>query len=180
MTVLCACTEKSALKLSDVQVDIIKDKEKTGSQLLQQGEKEGQEVVSTSLYYTFVIKNEGKKTLGKISKTKNLTVKLEPNKKLVAVSKEVRGFNIFNPKEYNESGLGYGSSFVGVLKPSDEGKYILYYELGISEETKEVLLVPSKEKIEKLKNNALDATLIVFLDNKEITRFDLSQKNKEN
>jgi len=45
---------------------------KVASKLLQQGEKEGQEVVSTSLYYTFVIKNEGKKTLGKISKTSGL------------------------------------------------------------------------------------------------------------
>lgn len=174
LSVFSACSAKTSLKLIDTEVDIINDPERTGSINLQQGEKAGQEVIATSLYYTFVIKNEGSKKIG--DTTKDLTVKIEPNEKLLTATKEVMGFNIFNPTEYNGSGLGYGQSFHGVLEPNEEGQYILYYELGINEETTEVLLAPPKEQLDKLINNALEATLIVLLDNEEIARFDLSNK----
>ncbi|WP_375089120.1 hypothetical protein ACDZ29_25435 [Peribacillus sp. RS7] len=75
------------------------------------------------------------------------------------------GFNIFNPKAYVDNGLGYSHSFSGVLEPNTEGKYILHYDLGINEETTEVPIVPSKEQLDKLKNNGLEATLIVLSGN---------------
>lgn len=173
IAILSACSSKTSLELTDKEVDIINDKDKTGSMILQQGEKAGKEVVPTALYYTFTIKNEGSKKIG--DTTEPLIVKIEPNEKLLTVSKEVMGFNIFNPKEYDNSGLGYGTSYGSILEPNTEGQYILHYDLGINEETTEALLVPSKEQLEKLKNNALEATLIVLLGNKEITRFDLSK-----
>lgn len=179
IAVLNACSSKTSLDLTDKEVSIIKDKEKTGSMTLQQGEQAGKEVVATSLYYTFSIKNKGSKKIGRAIPSKPseaLKVKIEPNKKLLTVSKEVMGFNIFNPTDYNNSGLGYGHSFDGVIEPNSEGKFIVYYELGINEETKEVFHTPPKEQLEKLRDNALDATLIVLSGNEEIARFDLSKK----
>ena len=179
IAVLNACSSKTSLDLTDKEVSIIKDKEKTGAMTLQQGKQAGKEVVATSLYYTFSIKNKGSKKIGRAipsEPSEALKVKIEPNKKLLTVSKEVMGFNIFNPTEYNNSGLGYGHSFVGVIEPNSEGKFIIYYELGINEETKEVFHTPPKEQLEKLRDNALDATLIVLSGNEEIARFDLSKK----
>lgn len=171
IAILTACSSEPSLELINKKVDIINDKGKTGAMILQQGEKAGKEVVPTALYYTFTIKNEGSK------KTKPLIVKIEPNEKLLSVSKEVMGFNIFNPEEYNNSGLGYGGSTYGtILEPNTEGKFILHYDLGVDEETTEALLVPSKEQLKKLEDNALEATLIVLLDNEEIARFDLNKK----
>ncbi|EKN67018.1 putative lipoprotein [Neobacillus bataviensis LMG 21833] len=68
----------------------------------------------------------------------------------------------------------YGHTFSPILEPNQEGKYTLHYDLGVSEENPQVpLLVPPKEQLKKLNDNALDATLIVLLDDKEIARFDL-------
>lgn len=176
IAVLYACSSKTSLDLTDKEAAIIKDKEKTGSMILQQGEQAGKTAVATSLYYTFSIKNKGNKKIGRETQSEALNVKIEPNKKLLTVSKEVMGFNIFNPTDYNNSGLGYGHSFDGVVKPDSEGEFTLYYELGIDEETKEVFHTPSKEQLEKLRDNALEATLIVFSGKEEIARFDLSKK----
>lgn len=171
IAILSACSSKTSLELTNKEVNIINDKER-GAWVLQQGEKAGQEVVPTELYYTFTIKNVGSKKIG--SEVENLMVKLEPNEKLLTVSKEVMGFNIFNPTEHNGTGLGYGYSFNGTIEPNTEGEFILHYDLGIDEETTEAPLTPPKEQLEKLENNALEATLIVLLNNEEITRFDLS------
>lgn len=174
ITVLSACSTKTSLELIETEVDIINDKSRTGSLALQHGKKEEQEVVATSLYYTFSIKNEGNKKNG--NTTEGLIARIEPNEKLLSVSNEVMGFNIFNPTEYDNSGLGYGQYFNGVIQPNIEGQYVLFYDLGINEETTEALLAPSKEQLDKLKTNAMEATLIVSFNNEEIARFDLSKK----
>ena len=105
IAILTACSSEPSLEITNKKVEIINDKDKTGGMILQQGENAGKEVVPTALYYTFTIKNEGSKKLG--DATKPLAVKIEPNEKLLTVSKEVMGFNIFNPKEFDNSGLGY-------------------------------------------------------------------------
>lgn len=174
IAVLSACSTKSTLELIETKVDIINDKDITGSMTLQEGEKAGQEVVPTSLYYSFTIMNKRNKENG--DTTEGITARIEPNNKLLTVSNEVMGFNIFNPTEYNNSGLGYGQYFNGVIRPNIDGQYVLIYELGINEETTEAPLAPSKEQLDKLKTNALDATLIVSFANEEIARFDLSKK----
>lgn len=71
--------------------------------------------------------------------------------------------------------MGYGQSAIDVLEPNDKGQYELIYKLGINEETMEAPLAPSKEQLDKLKTNALEATLIVSFDNEEIAHFDLSK-----
>lgn len=96
---------------------------------------------------------------------------------MVTISKEVVGFNIFNPSSYEGTGVGYGSSFTSILKPGEEGKFTPSYELGVSEENPQVpLIVPSTDKLKKLEDNALDATLVLMLGNKEISRFSLIKK----
>ncbi len=168
----------------NASVDIVNDKDRVGAIGITEGDKKGQELVPTALYYEFTIKNIGNKKIGDAANKgldmkagEGLDIKIEPNDNLVASSKEIIGFNIFNPSDYNESGLGYGSNYHSVLEPDEEGKYTLHYELGVSEENPNVpILVPSKDQLEKLKNNALDATLIVLLEGKEIARFELQKK----
>lgn len=174
LAILTACSSEPSLELTKNEVEIVKDKEKFGYMTLQQGEKAGREAVPTKLFYTFKIKNVGSKKIG--DEVESLTMKIEPNEKLVTVSEEVMGFNIFNPEGYNETGLGYGKTANGIIGPDEEGKFTLHYDLGIDIETTEALLVPSKEKLEKLKKYALDATLVVMLGDEEIARFDLSKK----
>ncbi|MGE8207847.1 hypothetical protein ACQKP0_25620 [Heyndrickxia sp. NPDC080065] len=175
-TILTACSSKPSLELVGSKVDITNDKGKVGSIGITEGDKKGQELVPTALYYEFEIKNNGHKKIEGIS-DKGIQVKIEPNDKLVAICKETVGFNIFNPSSYNDTGVGYGTSFDGVILPNKNGTYILTFDLGVSEENPQVpLRVPSKEKLNKLKENALDASLIVTLDGKEITQFNLKKK----
>ena len=174
IAILTTCSSEPSLELTNKKVEIIDDKERLGSMILQQGEKAGTEAEFTALYYTFSIKNAGNRTIGNVNEP--LKAKIEPNEKLVTVSEEIMGFNIFNTEEYNETGLGYGEAVEGIIKPNAEGKFTLNYLLGINIETDEVLFVPSNEQLEKLEDNALDATLIVMLGDKEIARFDLSKK----
>ena len=174
IAILTACSSEPSLELTNKKVEIIDDKERLGSMILQQGDKAGTEAEYTALYYTFSIKNTGNRTIGNVNEP--LKAKIEPNEKLVTVSEEVMGFNIFNTEEYSETGLGHGENAEGILKPNTEGKFTLNYLLGINIETDEVLFVPSNEQLEKLEDIALDATLIVMLGDKEIARFDLSEK----
>jgi hypothetical protein len=176
LTLLSSCSSKPSVQLINSRVSIIKDKGKLGSIGITEGDKKGQELVPTALYYEFTIKNAGNKKIGDID-NKGLRVKIEPNDKLVTISKETVGFNIFNPSSYEGTGVGYGSSFTSILKPGEEGKFTLSYELGVSEENPQIpLIVPSTDKLKKLEDNALDATLVLMLENKEIARFSLIKK----
>ncbi|MBM7692468.1 hypothetical protein JOC77_001898 [Peribacillus deserti] len=176
LTLLTACSSKPSLELVNTNVDIVNDKDKVGAIGITEGDKKGKELVPTALYYEFAIKNTGNKKIGDIGE-KGIQIKIEPNDNLVASSKEIIGFNIFNPSEYEASGLGYGHTSAYILEPDQEEKYTLHYDLGVSEDNPQVpFLVPSKEQLKKLKDNALDATLIVLLDDKEIARFDLKNK----
>lgn len=80
---------KTSLELIETEVDIINDKDITGSMTLQQGEKVGQEVVPTSLYYTFTVKHEGDKKIAKT--TEGLTFKIEPNEKIIVYFQRSNG-----------------------------------------------------------------------------------------
>ncbi|WP_278693184.1 hypothetical protein [Parageobacillus thermoglucosidasius] len=172
---LTACSSKPSLELVNSKVDIVKDKSIVGSIVITEGDKKGQELIPTALYYEFKIKNNGNRKIGGTG-DKALQVKIVPNKKLVTTSKETVGFNIFNPSSYDGTGLGYGASFVEEIQPDKIGKFILTFELGVSEENPQVpIRVPAKDKLEKLKENALDGSLIVTSDGKEIAQFDLKK-----
>ncbi|MDE3841030.1 hypothetical protein C0966_17340 (plasmid) [Bacillus methanolicus] len=98
-TLLTACSSNSSLELVKSKVDIVNDKSKVGAIGITEGDKKGQELIPTALYYEFEIKNNGNKKIGGIG-DKRLQVKIEPNDKLAAISKETVGFNIFKPSLY--------------------------------------------------------------------------------
>ena len=115
--------------------------------------------------------------IGNIKKGKVLKARIEPHEKLITASKEAMGFNIFEPEEDEGSGLGNGTSFVSILEGNETGEFIIFYDLGVEEETAEVHHVPPKEQLNQLHKNALEATLIISLGKEEIARFDLSKKD---
>ncbi|RLQ94600.1 hypothetical protein [Falsibacillus albus] len=175
MALISACSSQPSLKLVDTKVDIVKDKSLSGSVVISEGGKNGQELVPTVLYYQFKIKNNGFRRIGGAG-DKKLKVKIVPGKKLAAASEESVGINIFTPSSYNGTGLGYGVQVNGEIQPGKTGNMSLTYDLGVTEENPKVSLqVPSKEKLEKLKANALDGSLIVTSDGKEIAEFDLKR-----
>ncbi|MFF2458963.1 hypothetical protein [Peribacillus simplex] len=176
LSFLSACSSNPSIELVDANVDIVKDKSLLGSIGITEGERKGDELVPTALFYKFSIKNTGNKTAGIEEVDKGIELKIEPKDKLRAVSEDVIGFNIYDPEEYNGSGVGFGHSFLSVLKPDEKGEYTLNYDLGVSEENSQVpLLVPSKDKLDELKKHALDAFLVVTIENQEIARFDLNK-----
>ncbi|MCM3677143.1 hypothetical protein M3699_25830 [Peribacillus simplex] len=173
---LSACSSNPSLELVDANVDIVKDKSLLGSIGITEGERKGDELIPTALFYEFTIKNTGNKTVGIEEVDKGIELKIEPKDKLKSVSEDVIGFNIYNPDDYNGSGVGFGHSFLSVLKPDEKGEYTLNYDLGVSEENSQVpLLVPSKEKLDELREYAFDAFLVVTIENQEIARFDLNK-----
>jgi len=176
-TLLSACSAKPSVQLINSNVSITNDKGKLGSIVITEGDKKGQELVPTALYYEFTIKNTGNKSIGSMEKGKDLQIKILPNNDLETTSKEVVGFNIFIPSSYVDSGVGHGHTFVPILKSGEEGKFVLYYELGVSEKDPQVpLMVPSAEKLKKLQDDALNASLVIMLEDTEIARFDLMKK----
>ncbi|MDP5276159.1 hypothetical protein [Chengkuizengella axinellae] len=178
-TFLIACTDVQSydpsFELLDVQVDVISDR-RIDAKYITTGEKKGRKIVPTALYFEFTfINKEGKITdIGE-----RLKIKIEPHDELIKVSKKTVGFDIFNLDEYYVSDLGHGKHFKSWDHFNQKGTYILYYELGVDEEYSETyFLKPSPESLEILKDRAFDATLVFYLDNKEISRIDLNSNEK--
>jgi len=141
-----------------------------------EGDKKGQELVPTALYYEFTIKNVGSKSIGGMEENKGLQIKIVPNTKLETTYKEIVGFNIFNPSSYMQTDLGYGLSLTPILKSDEEGNVVIYYLLGVSEEDPQVpIIVPPTDKLKILENDAFDASLVIILEGIEIARFDLKR-----
>ncbi|WP_285767450.1 hypothetical protein [Peribacillus sp. SI8-4] len=174
---LPGCSAKPSLALVEADVDIVKDKSLVGAIGITEGERKGDELVPTALYYRFTIENKGKEPVGSIEEAdKGIKLKIEPKDQLKRVSEDVIGFNIYNPDDYNGSGVGFGQSLSSSMDADQKGKYTCTYDLGVSEETSQVgLLVPSKEKLAELKEHAWDAFLVVTIENQEIARFDLNE-----
>ncbi|MFJ7755906.1 hypothetical protein ACQKGI_21955 [Peribacillus muralis] len=155
----------------------MKDKNLVGAIGITEGEKKGEELIPTALVYEFTIENNGNEPVGSIKEAdKGIELKIEPKSKLKSVSKDVIGFNIYNPDDYNESGVGFGQSQLSIINADQKGQYTFTYDLGVSEENPQVpLRVPSKEKLTKLKEYACDAFLVATIENQEIARFDLGE-----
>ncbi|MED3575648.1 hypothetical protein [Cytobacillus praedii] len=176
---LIGCSNNPSLELISSTVEIRDDK--SGGIGITSGEQKGEFIQPLSLSYHFVLKNTGTKTLGGMEKINDeqfefddgIKVYIEPNEKLKAVSEEVLGFIIYD----GEENLGMGKTSIPVLEPNQEGEYTLDFNLGALEENPKIKLAPSTEKLDKLKRDAMDATLIVSIEDEEIARFDLSNSN---
>jgi hypothetical protein len=183
LLLLSGCSSKPSLDLVSSTVEFRNDEERLGGIGITSGEKKGEIIVPIALSYDFVLKNTGEKTLGKAKKLNGqkfeyddgIKIYIEPNEKLKAVSEEVMGSNIYDEDE--EGNLGMGKTNLPVLEPNQEGKYTLDFILGTLEENPDIKLAPSSEQLEKLKEHAMDATLIVSVEGEEIAHFDLSNSD---
>lgn len=177
LLLLTGCSSKPSLELISSTVEIKEDQSEGNG--ITSAEKNNEFIQPLSLSYHFILKNTGKKALGKMEKINNETFEFDdgikvyivPSEKLAAVSKEVMGFIIFD----EENNAGIGKTSMPVLEPNQEGEYTLNFYLGALEEYPEIMLAPSAEQLDKLKKIAMDATLIVVIENEEIARFDLSK-----
>jgi hypothetical protein len=179
LILLSGCSSKPSIELISSSVEIRDDR--SGGIGITSGEKKGEIIQPISLSYDFVLKNIGRKTIGGIEKLNSETyeyddgikVYIEPNENLQAVTKEVMGFNIYNEKEREQAYLGIGKTSSPVIEPNQERKYTFDFDLGALEENPEIRLVPSQEQLDKLVKNAMEATLVISIDGKEVARFDL-------
>ncbi|MFD4819459.1 hypothetical protein [Peribacillus butanolivorans] len=182
LLLLSGCSSKPSLDLVSATVEIRNDEGRLGGIGITSGEKKGEIIVPITLSYDFVLKNSGRKTIGGMEKLNSETyeyddgikVYIEPNENLQAVTKEVMGFNIYNEKGRKLAYLGIGETSSPVIERNQEGKYTFDFDLGALEKNPEIRLAPSSEQLEKLKEHAMDATLIVSVEGEEIARFDLS------
>ncbi|MDF2606846.1 MAG: hypothetical protein K0S34_1041 [Bacillales bacterium] len=168
---LAGCSPADPLVLVNSKVSIIKDKEKIGGIGITEGVNKGKEVVPTSLYYEITLKKTNNEQFEDITRLKFVIV---PSNDLKETSKSIIGINVFNQEEYSGSGLGHGESITASLKPNKDLVYNSNYALGVDiVDPQFTLKTPSSDKLEKLKEKALDATLIVYRGEKEISRLKL-------
>ncbi|MDF2946544.1 MAG: hypothetical protein K0S51_1223 [Bacillales bacterium] len=170
---LTACSSNNSMELVKSKVSIIKDKDKLGAIVLTEGVNKGKEVVPTALYYEIILKKANNQKIGDVNKEK-INFKIVPSKDLKDISNRIIGFNIFNQEEYSESGLGYGESISSSFKPNKEVVYIAHFDLGVDiVDPQGPIKTPAQKELKKLKEKALDATLIVYKGEKEISRLKL-------
>lgn len=159
--VLSSCSNTEKLHLTNAEAIITNDENIVGS-FTPKGKE--QKVIPTDLYYKFTVKNNSNKDITQIDE-----IKIEPNKKLVSVVKNTVGSNIYN---MDESKLTWKRGF-SEIPSKGKGTFTLNYTLGAEKGSNAYSPLPSKEDLEKLKENALDGTLIMLENKKEIARFKL-------
>lgn len=180
LIILSGCSDKQSLELISSSVEISQNR--SGGIGITSGEKEGEYIQPISLSYHFVLKNTGNETLGGIEKPNKETyeyedgikVYIEPNEKLKGISKDVMGFNLYNEEEREEAKMGMGKQTIPVLEANQEGEYNLDFDLGALENNPEIRFAPSEEQLDKLLKYAKEASLVIYIEDEEIARFDLT------
>lgn len=140
--------------------------------------EDSDELEFVNLHYNFVLKNVGRKDLGGDKRLNDATydyddgikIYIEPSEKLKAISEELIGINIYD----KEKNYGTGHTGLPVLKPNQEGEFSLDFVLGALKDNEQLKAAPSSEQLEKLKENAMDATLMVMVEDETIAQFDLN------
>ena len=143
------------------------------------GEQKGMVYQLISLNYYIVIRNNSNEKLGDMSNFNRRTYRfedgielsIEPKNKLKKVTRD-----IFGAEDLSEH-FGIGRSGPPEIEPGKEQKYIFDYVLGSNKKNPEIKLAPPKEQLDKLKQNAMEAVLVVSLKGEEIARFDLAKTN---
>lgn len=173
------------LELTNFNVAIVKDKSVNGTIIITNEDENEQEFISTALVYEFTIKNKGNKKIGRKSKiekdklafsSQDNQIRIEPNEDLEDKTLEIIGIDIFDPSSYMNTGLGFSSPPL-ILKPGEEKKFILTYDLGVDEENPFNLpIIPSEEKLTELESYALDGILVIIVENEKIAHFNLNKQ----
>lgn len=182
LLLLSGCSSKPSLDLISSTVEINNDENRLGAIGITSGERAGEYIVPIALTYDFVLKNTGSNTLGSMKKPNDnfefddgIIVNIEPNQKLIEILEEEMLGNIFSVEE--EGYLGMGKSVMPILEPNQEGRYSIDFILGALEENPDLKLAPSPDKLARIKEYAMEVTLIVTVEGEEIARFDLSEAN---
>ncbi|MBS4189756.1 hypothetical protein KHA94_05980 [Bacillus sp. FJAT-49705] len=125
---LAACSKEKGFELKSSKVDIVNDKSKTGTIVISDEHKET-EIIPTSLYYEFEIKNNGKT----IDSSDRFQIKVEPSAEL---SGEIQKIEVRNFFSSNGLGCGWGLSPIP-LKTKENGIATVYFHLGTHRDFKE-------------------------------------------
>lgn len=174
LLLLSGCSNKITLELVDATV-AIKETTIVG---FSSTEYDGEMILPNILSYNFSLKNIGVDAVGGYSKLQGsnydegLQVTLEPGENLLTLSKEMLGVNIFEEKGRK---LGAGETSKPILEPNELGEFTLDFIL-IEITENSGIKTPSTKQLQKLQEIALDATIIVSIKDKEIARFELSNK----
>ncbi|MGO4889444.1 hypothetical protein ACJ2A9_16980 [Anaerobacillus sp. MEB173] len=179
LIILTGCSNKSSLELINSTVDIRDDR--TGEIEITAGEMEGEFIKPIALSYDFVLKNIGTKTVGGTEKPNSQTFTyddgieliIEPKDKLITIIEEIMGVNIFTEEGRAQAYLGVSKTGTPILQPKQEGKYTFDFELGAPKENPEMRIVPTQDEIDELVKNAMEVTLVIYVEEEEIARFDL-------
>lgn len=166
-----ACSKKETLELVKAEANITNDENLLGSIVVTEGEKKGQKIIPTALYYKFIIKNTSNQAMLSYDPKKEIKIFIEPSKELLSVVRDTIGSNIYDVD--TRSRLGVGQS-IPEIPAKGEGEMTLDYTLGAEKESNELPPLPSMEKLEKLKQNALKGTLVIMQGEKEVARLKLS------
>ena len=166
---ISGCSNAEQLELVDHSVSIeVRD-----------GEMVVGEKVFSGVYlrYEVSIRNNGSNTVGGIDEPNaktyqyddGLLYRIEPSNELVKRSMEILGKNIFD-EDFTAS-----TTPILISNEITEDNYVEYY-LGTLENTAHQPVAPSKEQLELLKDIANDATLMVFVKDEEMARFNLNEE----
>jgi hypothetical protein len=155
------------LKLEKCNIYVVGEKTMPGS--INAGENgEEQESVPAALHYEFVLRNEGRKPIS--GSLQDLEIKIVPGNQLRKASEETVGVNLFE----SDSAFGSGQSVdANIFNPHTDCSISLTFDLG--EGGPEGTQTPSKEKLDKLRKNASDASLVINYKGQEAACFDLNK-----
>lgn len=154
-------------ELNSVSVDIVRDKGKTGTIVISD-EKNETEIIPTSLFYEFEIKNKG----SKIDLSDAFQIKIEPSAEL---SREVQ--NIIGENIFTSNSLGGGLILPHMpIKANEVTTTNAYFHLGTYRDSSNTPVFPSRDELMPIINSALKAELVLFLDGKEVARYNLSDQ----
>jgi predicted small lipoprotein YifL len=167
---ITACSKTEPLELVKADVNITNDESLLGAIIVPEGEKKGQKIVPTALYYKFIIKNTSNQAILSYDPEKEFKIYIEPSKELLAVVKDTIGSNIY---DVDTNRLGVGHS-IPEIPAKGENEINLNYTLGAEKESSELPPLPSMEKLEKLRQNALKGTLVIIQGEKEVARLKLN------
>lgn len=154
---LSGCAHKPPVELVDASAQIL---------MVDSVEKPGEK--QTALLYKFFLKNPQRKKIG--DALSQIKVQIKPDKEFLSTLDQTVGLNIFDP--FARVARGYqGPAEI----PSDkQGEYRLDYILDSIKRTDSPGLISLDQKaLNMIEQNAMNATLIVTMGDKEIAQFDL-------
>ena len=171
---LSACTSETSVELVDTSVQIMRDEDNTSLIDMLDINLKKEAYIPTVLYYEFTLKNIGETNID-FNDKECLEITIQPHDSLIAISEEILGFNIYHADNYQGTDFGAGKSNVTYLEPGQEETFVVFFDMGISEKSSVVSLHTATEgELDQLTEHALEATLIIEIEEEEIARFDIN------